>query len=398
MNAMFRHMGRKLSAAVIRALAAGCLLAAVGAGAQPSALPNVHEIKAGDTFSAIAAQYTGSVASWRRMYHPQLSGIANPNRIAVGTRLEVAADKTGRRYLRLASPAAARPATAAAGTANPAAASASPANATAATDAAPAERDEALVVGVLPNVAAATLHSQYEHLKRYLERQNKQKVRIMVPANFKAFFDSLMRGEYDLAVAGPHLARVAQVDRNLVPLVMYEPRIGASLIVPADAGANYTRELQGKSIAFANPQSLVAMYGRHWLSTQMKLEPGRDYEVKAARTDMGVGRLLLTGEASAAIMSQGEFRALPADEASRLKVAEVFARIPNFIVLANAKLASEKANSLRAQLKGFLNDQEDGVPFARATGLTGIVDADNAVLRELDPYVAPTRKAMGYDN
>lgn len=388
MNAMFRHMRRKLSSTVVRALAAVSLFAAVAAGAQPSALPNVHQVKPGDTFSAIAAQYTGSVTSWRRMYHPQLSGIANPNHIAVGMRLEVAADKTGRRYLRLASQAAERPA----------AAAASPASATVGTDAAPVVRDEALVIGVLPNVAAATLYGQYEHLKRYLERQSKQKVRIIVPANFKAFFDSMMRGEYDLAVAGPHLARVAQVDRNLLPLVMYEPRIGASLVAPADAGANYVRELQGKSIAFANPQSLVAMYGRHWLSTQMKLEPGRDYEVKAARTDMGVGRLLLTGEASAAIMSQGEFRALPADEASRLKVIEVFARIPNFIVLANNKLAREKANGLRAQLKEFLNDQEDGVPFARATGLTGIVDADNAVLRELDPYVAPTRKAMGYEN
>ncbi len=380
MNGIFRQMRRQFGSALRCVLVASSLFAAVGVGAQPSALPNIVEVKAGDTFSAIAAQYTGGAGSWRQMYHPQLSGIANPNRIAVGMRIELAADKSGRRYLRLVSSAAERPATA-------------PTSAPA-----PAPGDETLVIGVLPNIAASALQSQYEHLKRYFERRNPQKVRIVVPANFKAFFDSTVRGEYDLAVAAPHLARVAQLERNLVPLAMYEPRIGASLVAPVDAGPSLARDLQGKSIAFANPQSLVAMYGRQWLSTQMKLEPGRDYEVKAARTDMGVGRMLLTGEASAAIMSQGEYRALPSDEASRLKVVEVFARIPNFIILANTGLAAERANRLRTQLKEFLNDQEDGVPFARATGLTAIVDADNAVLRELDPYVGQTRKAMGYGN
>ena len=50
----------------------------------------------------------------------------------------------------------------------------------------------------------------------------------------------------------------------------------------ADAAA-----VRGKAVAFANPTSLVAMYGQQWLR-QQSLEPGKDYEVKGARTDMGV--------------------------------------------------------------------------------------------------------------
>uniref|UniRef100_UPI000B4BD288 phosphate/phosphite/phosphonate ABC transporter substrate-binding protein n=1 Tax=Ideonella sp. A 288 TaxID=1962181 RepID=UPI000B4BD288 len=262
--------------------------------------------------------------------------------------------------------------------------------------AAQAPADDTLVVGVLPNIGATALMAQYEHFKRYFER-NGHKVRIVLPANFKAFFDGTMKGEYDLAVAAPHFARTAQLDRNMVPLAMYEPRINALFVAPIDTTIASVRDVRERSVAFANPQSLVAMYGQQWLR-QNKLEPGKDYEVKGARTDLGVGRMLLSGDAVAAIMSNGEFRALPPDESARLKVVEVFARIPNFIILAHPRLERTRVARLKTQLKDFLSDAEDGSAFARATGFTGIVDIDEAQLKELDPYVAQTRKAMGYAN
>ena len=258
----------------------------------------------------------------------------------------------------------------------------------------PVAADAALVVGVLPNIAASALIPQYDMLRRYLERVGGHKVRVVVPANFKAFFDGAMNGDFDLAVSAPHLARVLQLERNLVPLVIYEPRINALLIAPADSAFAGPRDLRERAVAYANPQSLVAMYGQQWLR-QQNLEAGKDFEVKAARTDLGVGRMLLSGDVAAAIMSNGEFRALPPEESSRLKVVEVFARIPNFIVLAHPRLEQARIAKLRTQFKAFLADPEDGLPFAKATGFSGMIDADDVLLRELDPYVAQTRRAMG---
>jgi phosphonate transport system substrate-binding protein len=251
-----------------------------------------------------------------------------------------------------------------------------------------------VVIGVLPNIAASALTQQYESVKRYLEARNGFKVRIVVPANFKAFFDATIAGEYDLAVAAPHFARVAQLDRALVPIGMYEPRINAVFAAPSESTVTGARDVAGKAVGFANPTSLVAMYGQQWLRTN-NLEPERDYAVKGARTDLGVGRMMLVGDAAAAILSAGEFRALPADEAARLKVVEVFARIPNFIWLAHPKLGAERTARLKGQLRQFFADKDDGAVFARATGLSGFVDVDEAVLRELDPFTAATRRAMG---
>ncbi len=388
-------VGSMVSAAVL-ALACGGAAAQAGKAA---AAPAVLEVQPGDTFSAIAARFTGDVRSWRRLYDPKLTGLANPNRISVGMRFEFV-DDAGRQYLRRIGSAAPHAAVAAAPAPAPAPAprATAPAAASAplvvAGGAAAAPVDNTLVIGLIPNIASQTLQAQYDHLKRYLERVGTYKVRIVLPSNFKAFYDAMMRGEYDLAVTAPHFGRVAQVDRGLQPVVMYEPRINALLISPIQGGIAAARDIKDKPVAFANPTSLVAMYGQQWLAAQ-HFEPSRDYEVKSARTDMGVGRMLLTGEAVAAIMSNGEFRALPADESARLKIVEVFARIPNFLVMANPKLDRDRVGRLRAQLKSFLAEPDEGAAFGKATGFTAVIDVDDGVLRELDPYVPLTRRVMG---
>jgi phosphonate transport system substrate-binding protein len=351
----------------------------------------VIEVHRGDTFSGIAATITGDARKWRQLYDPQRSRLADPNLIYAGSHFELMHEAEGKQYLRVAG----------AGTASPAATAKSAAPKIGAVAAAPAAdlpqasgaEPDALVLGVLPNISAATLIAQYEPLKHYLETLNTQKVTISTSPNFKAFFESTMNGDFDLAVSAPHFARVAQLDRGLIPLVIYEPRINALLIMPAEESFGSVQELRGKVIAFANPQSLVAMYGRQWLS-QQGLEAGKDFEVRGPRSDLGVGRMMLSGEAAAAIMSNGEFRALPPEESARLKIAETIARMPNFVVLANPRLNRGLVARLKTQLKGFLADR-DGKVFSSATGITAMSEVDDAQLREVDSFVEQTRRAMG---
>lgn len=411
--------------------AAVAVVAAVlpwGSVAQAQTNAAVVEVRHGDTFSAIATRVAGKGRPWQSLFNAQRTGLGNPNLIYPGMRFELVGEGPGS-YLRLvnyrsapfpagsaesnasaapARPAAPVPAPRVAAPVSPAPAPApspapapAPAPAVAAAPlpaAVPAGDDNALVVGVLPNISAATLVAQYDNMRRYLERVNApQKVRVVVPANFKAFFDATMRGEYDLAVAAPHMARVAQLDRNLVPLVTYEPRIEGLFVTSVESTLSGPKEVREKVVGFANPQSLVAMYANQWFR-QQGLEPGKDFESKGARSDLGVGRMLLIGEAAAAVMSNGEFRALPPEENSRMRIVSVFARIPNFIVLAHPRLDRDRQARLKQQLKGFLADREDGAAFARATGFTGIVEPEEAMLRELDPFAPPTRRAMGYAN
>lgn len=384
---------RMLRVAALATFTAMTTLGLGVASAQPS---QTIEVRAGDTFASMAAPFAGSAKSWRKLYRADLTGLANPNLVVPGMRFELVSDANGQKYLRLIGAAgAAAPQVAKAPVAPAVKVQVTQPSATAAPVPTVAARSEGtLVIGVLPNVASSILESQYEHMKRYIERVSGNKVSIVVPPNFKAMFDNTMNGDYDIAITAPHFARVAQADRNLVPLGMYEPRINALFVAPIETTITKASEVRGKAVAFANPTSLVAMFGQQWLRGQ-SLEAGKDYEVRAARTDMGVGRALLTGEAVAAIMSNGEFRSLPQNESTRLKIVEVFTTIPNFVIVAHPRLGRERQAAIRGHLKAFFNDKEDGAAFINATGLKGIVDADEALLRELDAHTAATRQIMG---
>lgn len=370
-------------AAMLSALAA--LSAPSAAQTNAPAVGTVFELKAGDTFSSVAARVNGNPRLWRQLYDPKRSGLPNPNLVRAGSALELAQAPDGKAYLRVA--ARGQP-TSAAATAPPVEKAAAPP--------APAsvEPPATLTIGLLPNIGAEALLAQYEHMKRYLERQNPQKIRLATSADFKEFFNAAMKGDFDLAVAAPHLARVMQLDGGLVPIAMYEPRIRALLIAPSDKTLALPEDVRGKALAFANPQSLVGMYAVRWLGEQ-GLQAGKDYEIKAPRGDLGVGRLMLSGEAVAGVMSNGEFRQIPKDEAARLKIVREIAQIPNFVVLAHPRLGPDYMSKIKSQLKGFIGDMDTGAAFAQATGVAAVVDANESQLRELDAHVEQTRRAMG---
>ena len=392
-------LGGAICRAGIRNLAALALasitalgMAPVSAQAPAAVAPGtVFDVKSGDSFGRIAARVTGNVAQWRQLYHPQKSGLPNPNLIQVGSQFELVKDADGSTYLRLRSAATARAPGPAAAIAQ---AAAKPAPVPPASTPAPARMPETLTIGILPFIPTPLLMAQNEPLKNYLERNNRNKVNVVTAPNFRAFFEGTMKGDYDLSVTGSHLARVGQLDGGMVPIAIYEPRIRALMIGAKEGGIKSAKDLKSKAVVYQNPQSLVAMHARQWLQKQ-DLQAERDFEVKAARTDIGVGRMILTGEAAGAFMSNGEFRAIPAADAERLVIVEQIVDFPNFVVLAHPRLGATVIQTLRSQFQAFASDSVDGAAFTKATGVVKIVDADARQMAELDPFVEQTRRAMG---
>lgn len=335
----------------------------------------IVEIKPGESFSSIAARFTGDPGKWRQLYDPRLSGLPNPEAVPIGTRLELVKRSDGTSYLRALPD-------------GPAATQLAPAPATAA----PAPSDT-LVLGVLPNIPAHALLTQYTHMKRYLESAGQERVQIVTAASFKAFYASAARGEYDIAVMAVHLARLAQRDLGMLPVVVYEPPIRAVLVSPLERPVDNAQALRGQTVAFSNPESLVAMYALQWLA-RAGLQPGRDVTIRGQRIDLGVGRMVLAGEAAAAVLSSDEFRQIPAAESARLRITAEIARIPNFVVVAHPRLGAERIARLTAQLKALPSDRENGAAFLAAAGLTTISDPDEVRLREIDAFVERTRNAM----
>ena len=89
-GAVARGVPRVRGAIVAASLAAVWMVTASAQAPAPAVAPGtVFEVKPGDTFGRIAAQVTGNPAQWRQVYHPQKSGLPNPNLILVGSQFEL---------------------------------------------------------------------------------------------------------------------------------------------------------------------------------------------------------------------------------------------------------------------------------------------------------------------
>ena len=88
-----------------------------------------------------------------------------------------------------------------------------------------AEQNEgALEIGILPNISARMLLTQYEPMRRYLERVLGRKVQISTAQNWETFHKRTLEKEYDVVITAVHLGRVAEIDAGYRPLLIYKAR------------------------------------------------------------------------------------------------------------------------------------------------------------------------------
>jgi phosphonate transport system substrate-binding protein len=249
-----------------------------------------------------------------------------------------------------------------------------------------------LLIGVLPNVSARLILGQYQPMRDFFSRELKRGVEIVTAPDFRTFSETTQRGEYHLIVTAPNLGRVAQIDSKWEPLAMYEPRIPA-LLVAMDSNADSSpAQLRGKSLAMANPQSLVALAGLEWLNSQ-GLKNGRDFKTVLTANDDSLGAVLRSGEAPLAIMSMGEFRAKPEAVRKSLRIVTEIAKLPGFLVMANPALTAGDRQRLKSLVLAFPKT-EDGARFFGLSGFANIREVGESDLKSLDAYLEQTRAGL----
>lgn len=251
----------------------------------------------------------------------------------------------------------------------------------------------ALTIGVLPNVSARILLATYQPMREYFETALSRTVSIATAADFPTFSRRTLAGEYDLVVIAPNLGRVAQIDAGWQPLAIYEPGIPAVMVALKANTSDDPGQLRGKSLAMANPQSLVALVGLDWLRDQ-GLRSGQDFRTVLAANDDSLGVLLRSGDAPWAVMSMGEFNAKTPALRETLRIVSVVARLPGFLVMANPRLPADLREQLQSLVLAF-PPTEPGRRFLGQSGFTGIRPVTQADLRFLDPYLDVTRRGLG---
>jgi phosphonate transport system substrate-binding protein len=250
-----------------------------------------------------------------------------------------------------------------------------------------------LEIGVLPNISARVLLAQYQPMREYLAREMGRAVQVSTAPNWKAFHQRTMGLEYDLVVTAANLARVAQIDRGYVPLLSYAPNIKGMVIFANSRPLKSVAELQGQTLALSNPQSLITLRGMQWLA-ENDLQRDRDFKTIDTPTDDSVGSIVARGDAIAAMLSGGEYRAIPDVIKTQLQVLTTFAEVAGFIVLASPRLAAAEAGAIKDRLRNFADDSNEGKAFFASSGFSGMREPVAGLMESMDQYVEATRKVL----
>ena len=258
---------------------------------------------------------------------------------------------------------------------------------------APGQQPERLEIGLLPNLSARVLLTQYEPLVTYLVRELAVPVQASTAVNWATFQRRTVELSYDLVVTAANLARLAQLDAGWLPLLCCKPDIRALFVCAAARPLADAAALRGSRLVLANPQSLVALRGLDWLA-ERGLQRGRDYELVATPTDDSVGHVLVRGDAGGAVLSGGEFRAIPEAVRSQLQVVSTFAELPGFVLMASPRLDAVLRRRLHETLLRFGSGSEEGRQFFQRTGFQALVAVEPGLMDGLQGVVEATRRAL----
>jgi len=248
-----------------------------------------------------------------------------------------------------------------------------------------------VLIGVVPNMSARIISTNYQPMADYFEKGLGRKVAVTTGTNFQNFYQRALTNEFQIMVTAPNLARVSQVDGNWEAVAVFEPGI-PGLLVGMAGRQNNLEFLRGKKLAVANPQSLVALAGIDWLGSQGYVN-NRDYEILRIANDDSLGVSLKTGEAAFALMSQGEFNAKDIELKKTLTPVNTFVKLPGFFIMINAKATSSEQQKMKSLILDFPKS-EQAKQFFSSTGFTGLQAPTDDQLKFLDSFMEATRQGL----
>lgn len=239
-----------------------------------------------------------------------------------------------------------------------------------------------LVVGVQPYQPTRALVVYHEKLAAYLRSTLKRPVRIVTARDERAFGRRMLAGDYELAIAPAHLARLAQLDRGWHPLARYVPDSSVLLLARKDDADFTVASLQGKVLAAHDRLRLVSLITEHWLAGQ-QLQAERDYRLLETASPASTVHALVSGQADLAAVSLASMAQVHRSDVEQVRVVHEITPLPLLFFVARADMKPD----MRAQLQRALLAYQ--TPQGGRTVAAGKQD-----LVPMDAYLEQTRQLL----
>lgn len=249
-----------------------------------------------------------------------------------------------------------------------------------------------LRLGLMPVYDIRALLRRYEPMRGYLGRRLDHQVRLESAPDFPRYLKSILAGEFDIAVAAAHFARIAQLDAGWIPLAQFDPDHDTMLITRSDRKPAHIADLAGSELAVIDRLAITVMGALHYLGRQ-GLQADRDYRVVEYHNHDSVLSSLMSGASAMAVTTTQGLRQVPNSQRERIAVYRRVSDIPAFVVMAAPTTPIDLLDRLRSALLAFPG-QTEGRNFLAYNGYSGLHAADEKAMRRADPYLKDTRRMV----
>lgn len=242
-----------------------------------------------------------------------------------------------------------------------------------------------LEVGIIPNVSTHALFAAYQPMRLYLEQRLGRPVILLTAPDFRTFYERTGKGDYDLVITPPHLARLAELESGYVPLTTYQNGLDALLLVAKSGQIKTVADLRGKSIGMPDLLALAPMAGRHWLE-QRGLKAHIDYTLRITAPHNTAVLSVMRGDTDAAIVGSGPYQLMPAELRDGVRILANVGTVINATFMAHPRLSADERTRIKGALLAFANESPEGKKFVMDNEFGGMKPLSSRDLKTMDRY------------
>ncbi|MBU3697698.1 phosphate/phosphite/phosphonate ABC transporter substrate-binding protein [Dechloromonas sp.] len=250
-----------------------------------------------------------------------------------------------------------------------------------------------LTLGIVPYLSTRNLLAIHQPLARRLETSLQQPVQIQTAPDFDTFVKRLVSGDFDLAIAPPHYARLAIREYGYQALLVHKAPIRGILVTARQQPLASADDLRGKAIAIADRSALLVILGAAALA-DLGLREEKDYRFVEAPSHASALHSAVSGKAAAALVTQTALLLAPAELQRDALAWRELAQIPGQFYVAHNRLSDARQKAIKAALLAFERSAE-GQTFFDKTRNEGFREPTSADNSQLDRALPETRRLLG---
>ncbi len=249
--------------------------------------------------------------------------------------------------------------------------------------------------GIEPFMPARHLANAFKVSREFLGERSESRIVAPTAAHYDQFVDALMRGEYDMALVGPHSGTLAMQRAGYQQLLQCDGALKALLVVEKNSGYRNPQDLKGLIVALPDHLTVTSMLGAEFFRPPYT---GQPVEVSYKYNDFqNLGPLMaLRGEAAAAVIADSAWNMISPQIRSDLRVMAESKPVPQMMLLIHSRVPAESRARLRnAALEFLRSPQSRANAFVQGCAYNEkFLSADG--IRQVAPYAEELKRRLGH--